>query len=140
MGHTQPRDYKLWGTRWSNLEGDVRTPYEIILWDAWNLTSSLHTQPEGVWGIYTLTLSRITQKLPAGRLGVSGIFLLPGLRTYMVKYTFVYNGLHLKCSSTLRPDRQQHDHPAASVIAQQYSPNTAFSLRIHSRREKLAPS
>ena len=42
-------------------------------------------------------------------------------------------------SSTLQPERSQHDCPAACVIAQQYSSTTAFSLRLHSRKEKLAP-
>ena len=60
MGHTQPRDYKLWGTQRSKLESDVWTPYKIVLWDVWNLTSSLHMQPEDVRGIYTLTFPRIT--------------------------------------------------------------------------------
>ena len=37
--------------------------------------------------------------------------------------------------STLEPDRPQHDRPAASVIAQQYSSATFVSLCYHSRKE-----
>jgi len=39
-------------------------------------------------------------------------------------------------SSTLEPDRPQHDRLAASVIAQQYSSAIAASLRSHCRNEK----
>jgi hypothetical protein len=37
----------------------------------------------------------------------------------------------------LEPDRPQHDHPAACVIAQQYSFATFVSLCFHSRNENF---
>jgi hypothetical protein len=40
-------------------------------------------------------------------------------------------------SSTLEPDRPQHDRPAAYVIAQQYSSATFVSLCFHSRKGKI---
>jgi hypothetical protein len=39
--------------------------------------------------------------------------------------------------NTLEPNRWQHDRPAATVIAQQYSSATLASLRVHSRKEKF---
>jgi hypothetical protein len=39
-------------------------------------------------------------------------------------------------SHTLKPDRLQHDRPAACVIAQQYSSVTFISLFFHSHKEK----
>jgi hypothetical protein len=35
------------------------------------------------------------------------------------------------------PDRSQHDYPAASVIAQQYSSAIFASLLFHSRKKKF---
>jgi hypothetical protein len=44
----------------------------------------------------------------------------------------LYKVVQLKCnSSTLKPDRQQHDGPAACAIAQQYFSDTFGSLRFH---------
>ena len=41
-------------------------------------------------------------------------------------------------SSTMEPDRPQHDRPAACVIAQQYSSSTFVSFRFHFRKENSA--
>jgi hypothetical protein len=53
-----------------------------------------------------------------------------------VEYTcgYVYAFIQ-RDPSTLEPDRPQHDRPAASVIAQQYSSATFVSLRSHSWKE-----
>jgi hypothetical protein len=39
----------------------------------------------------------------------------------------------------MEPDQLQHGRPTASVIAQQYSSVTLFSLRLHSLKEKIRP-
>jgi hypothetical protein len=38
----------------------------------------------------------------------------------------------------MEPGRPQHTHPAACVIAQQYSSATFVSLRFHSDKEKCS--
>jgi len=93
----------LWDT-----PNHVTTSCEALGSLNWKVTSKLHTKSFSgmhgtlclrnlkVWGIYTLTFPRITQKLTAGRSGAGRIFRLPGPRTYMVKYIFIYIGLQLK--------------------------------------------
>jgi hypothetical protein len=50
----------------------------------------------------------------------------------------IYKTFQLKHNSeTQKPDRLQHDRPAASVIAQQYSSATFVSLRFHYPKEYL---
>jgi hypothetical protein len=40
----------------------------------------------------------------------------------------------------MKSGRPQHDLPAASVIAQQYSSTATFSVRFHSGKEKFGAS
>jgi hypothetical protein len=40
-------------------------------------------------------------------------------------------------SNTMEPDRPQHDRPAASVVAQQYSSFSFISLRFHCCKQKF---
>lgn len=55
-------------------------------------------------------------------------------------YVFTTESSGLPKSKTLESEGPQHDNLTASVIGQQDFFATVFSLRIHSRMEKLAPS
>jgi len=45
--------------------------------------------------------------------------------------------VEIQTPNTMKPHWPQHDSPAAFVIVQQCSSATFFSLRYHSRKEKL---
>ena len=66
----------------------------------------------------------------SGRCGTSRILRKSELRVHMA------NCINPN-TSTLEPDRPQHDRFAACVIAQQYSSATLVSLRFHSRKEQV---
>jgi hypothetical protein len=56
---------------------------------------------------------------------------------HIVRCVRVFKGVQLKSRDTVASDRQQQDHPAVCIIAQQYTTATFFLLRFHSGKEKF---
>jgi len=94
----------------------------------------------GEWHIGTYERSNKTQTFPSLHSSYVPKDMVKGGIEYSCGQLYMYfqgSPDEIQTPIALEPDRPQHYHPAACVIAQQYSSATFVSLHFHSSKEKF---